>query len=139
MSAARSAANYSEIAAKFDKALPYTQWCAEHGGHAYANGVCTVCGDIVKQEKLAIALDEGSVVLLATVDSLDYASVGFAVTANGVTKRVDGLTTVYRSVTVGDVTYTVDNFTSGIYLAACVIEGLPTTDVTFELITFAEA
>ncbi len=139
LSAARSAANYSEIAAKFDKALPYTQWCAEHGGHAYANGVCTVCGDIVKQEKLAIALDEGSVVLLATVDSLDYASVGFAVTANGVTKSVDGLTTVYRSVTVGDVTYTVDNFTSGIYLAACVIEGLPTTDVTFELITFAEA
>ena len=72
------------------------------------------------------------------MDSLDYASIGFAVHANGVTKRIDGLTTVYNSVIVGGKTYTVEAFTGGAYLAACVIDGLPTTDVTFDLITATE-
>lgn len=138
LSAAQAESNFAEIAAKFDRAQPYTEWCENHGGHQYENGVCTVCGNTQKADKLVLALDEDSVVLLTTVDSLDYASIGFAVHANGVTKRIDGLTTVYNSVIVGGKTYTVEAFTGGAYLAACVIDGLPTTDVTFDLITATE-
>ena len=139
LSAAHKESNFAEIAEKFDRALPYAKWCLSHGGHDFADGTCTVCGDVQKIDKLAVVLDEDSVVLLATVDSLDYASVGFTVSANGVTKRVTGLTTVYRNVVVGGKTYSADNFTSGSYIAACILDGLPTTDVTFDLITYTEA